>query len=116
MTFGNQGQLQEVFYNIFLNAIQAMDGQGRLFVRTHRPAPRQIEVAIHDSGPGIAPRFLGRLFDPFFTTKPAGKGTGLGLSISNEITQEHGGHIRVENDVARGAWFYVRLPGCEKRR
>jgi two-component system, NtrC family, sensor kinase len=116
MTFGNQGQMQEVFYNIFLNAIQAMDGRGHLMVRTHRPAPGRVEVAIHDSGPGIAPQFLGRLFDPFFTTKPVGKGTGLGLSISNEITREHGGSIRVENDVAKGAWFYVQIPACEKRR
>lgn len=115
MMLGNPGQMQEVFYNILLNAIQAMEGRGRLLVRTQRRAPEQIEVAIHDDGPGIAPRFLERLFEPFFTTKPMGKGTGLGLSISNEIVQEHGGSIEVENDISRGAWFYVRLPALERQ-
>ncbi len=113
---GNQGQLREVFHNVLLNAVQAMEGSGRLLVRTSRPTLDAIEVAIHDSGPGVPPRAFARLFEPFFTTKPSGKGTGLGLSISNEIVHQHGGSIRVENDVTRGAWFFVRLPAAQKRR
>jgi signal transduction histidine kinase len=115
LAYGNAGQMQEVFYNIFLNAIQAMQGQGRLAVITHRPAPGNIEVLIRDSGPGIAPELLPRLFEPFFTTKPIGQGTGLGLSISNEIVHEHGGRIGVENNAGHGACFCVQLPLHEKQ-
>ena len=115
VAFGNPGQMQEVFYNIFLNAIQAMEGQGRLCVTTHRPAVERIEVVIRDTGPGIPPQILPRLFEPFLTTKPIGEGTGLGLSISNEIVHEHGGTIAVENNAEKGACFYVRLPLFEGR-
>lgn len=115
VVMGNPGQLQEIFYNVLLNAVQAMEGCGRLRIRTSRPSPDDIEVAVHDSGPGIAPKALGRLFEPFFTTKSSGKGTGLGLSISNEISQEHGGSIAAENDATRGAWFFVRLPAMRKQ-
>lgn len=115
VVFGNQGQIQEVFYNIFLNAIQVMEGQGRLSVVTHRPVPERIEVVVRDSGPGVPAQFLPRLFEPFFTTKPVGQGTGLGLSISSEIAHEHGGTIRVENNADIGACFYVQLPLYEKR-
>jgi signal transduction histidine kinase len=115
LVLGNKGQIQEVLYNIFLNAIQAMRRQGRLGVITHRPAPGRIEVVIRDSGPGIAPELLPRLFEPFFTTKPIGQGTGLGLSISNEIVHEHGGSIAVENNPGNGACFCVQLPLYEKQ-
>lgn len=111
---GNPGQLREVFHNIILNALQAMQGRGRLLVRTSRPAPGELEVGVHDSGPGVPPKSLARIFEPFFTTKPNGKGTGLGLSISNEIVHQHGGRIRVENDPQGGAWFFVALPLAER--
>lgn len=114
VVLGNRGQIQEAFYNIFLNAVQAMAGQGRLSVAIGYPAPGRVEVAIRDSGPGISPQFLPRLFEPFFTTKPVGQGTGLGLSIGNEIVQEHGGAIRAENDPHQGAWFFVQLPLHER--
>ena len=113
--FGNQGQIQEVFYNILLNAVQVMDGQGHLSVLTHRPVPGRIEVILRDSGPGIPPQLMPRIFEPFFTTKPAGYGTGLGLSISSEIAHEHGGTIRVENNTDTGACFNVQLPLYQKR-
>ncbi len=111
--FGHPGQIQEVFFNIFLNAIQAMEGRGQLSIVACVTAPRRVQVAIHDTGPGIPPPALDKLFEPFFTTKPKGQGTGLGLAISNQIVNEHGGTIRVENDAKSGAWFFVQLPLCE---
>ena len=102
-------QLEQVFANIFLNAAQAMNGEGRIAI-VSRLVDDKIEIAIHDSGPGIAPGYLPRVFEPFFTTKPTGQGTGLGLAISNEIVIEHGGSLRVENHAAGGACIYVRLP------
>ena len=113
---GHQGELREVFHNILLNAVQAMDGRGRLEVRTARPVRGEVEVSIRDSGSGIAPKSLPRIFEPFFTTKPHGKGTGLGLSISRELVHHNGGRIRVENDAVRGACFFVDLPLAEARR
>jgi two-component system, NtrC family, sensor kinase len=110
VAFGNQGQIQQIFYNILLNAIQVMQGRGQLSVLTHRPEPGQIEVLICDSGPGIPPALLAKIFEPFFTTKPLGDGTGLGLSISNEIAHEHGGRICVENNTGAGACFRVQIP------
>lgn len=107
---GNGDQLEQVFANIFLNAAQAMNGQGVLRVTSQTLNPLQVEVAIHDSGPGIAPGHLARLFEPFFTTKPAGQGTGLGLAICNEIVIEHGGSMRAENHPQGGACFHVTLP------
>ncbi|MBI4203511.1 MAG: hypothetical protein HY527_00675 [Betaproteobacteria bacterium] len=107
---GNGDQLGQVFANIFLNAAQAMCGKGRLSISSRALDPLQAEIAIRDTGPGIAPGHLPRLFEPFFTTKPAGLGTGLGLAISNEIAIEHGGSLRAENHPAGGACFYVVLP------
>lgn len=112
---GDCDQLEQVFANIFLNAAQAMNGSGRLAISTRQLNPLQAEVAIRDSGPGIAPGHLPRLFEPFFTTKPAGHGTGLGLAISSEIVIEHGGNLRAENHLAGGACFYVTLPLHERR-
>ena len=107
---GHGDQLEQVFANILLNAAQAMNGAGRIAIATRRITPSLVVVAVHDSGPGIAPGHLPRLFEPFFTTKPAGQGTGLGLAISNEIAVEHGGSLRAENHPDGGACFYLTLP------
>lgn len=107
---GHAGELRQVFDNILANAVQAMDGCGRLLVRTSVDDAGHAVVAFHDSGPGIAPAALARLFEPFFTTKRNGKGTGLGLAISRDLVQQHGGEIRARNDATRGAWFIVELP------
>lgn len=108
--FGIPGQLQQVFYNLMANAVHAMGGEGELHVATQRSAPGTVDVAIRDTGAGIAPEHLPRLFEPFFSTKPLGEGTGLGLAISNEIVHEHGGTIRARNNPDRGATFVVQLP------
>jgi signal transduction histidine kinase len=107
---GDPGQLQQVFCNVLTNAVQAMRGTGSLYICDSRPDESHVEIAIHDTGPGIAERDLPRLFEPFFTTKPAGQGTGLGLAISNEIVLAHGGTMRAANDAGGGACFYIRLP------
>lgn len=112
---GDSDQLEQVFVNIFLNAAQAMNGEGRLTLAVRRLDPSHAEIVIRDSGPGIAPGHLQRLFEPFFTTKLAGQGTGLGLAISNEIVIEHGGSLRAENHPAGGACFYLTLPLHERR-
>jgi two-component system, NtrC family, sensor kinase len=109
-TTGSNDQLEQVFANIFLNAAQVMHGAGRIFISSRKLNPLQVEIAIRDSGPGIAPGHLPHLFEPFFTTKHAGQGTGLGLAISNEIVIEHKGSLHAENHPAGGACFYVKLP------
>jgi C4-dicarboxylate-specific signal transduction histidine kinase len=108
-TFGHVDQLQQVFHNVFLNAAQAMRGEGTISVRA-RLLERSIEVAIRDTGPGLPEDAKARVFDPFFTTKPSGEGTGLGLAISYEIVQEHQGAIAADNHPEGGAVFTVTLP------
>jgi nitrogen-specific signal transduction histidine kinase len=105
------GQLQQVIFNTFLNAAQAMHGAGRVSVAaTLRPAGN-VELTIRDTGPGIEPAHLERIFEPFFTTKTEGEGTGLGLAISYEIVHELGGDLRAANDPeTRGACFTIELP------
>ncbi len=116
LVMGDLTQLQQVFYNMLLNAVQAMRGRGRLHVITRREAGDWIEVEVRDTGPGIAPRHLPRLCEPFFTTKPGGEGTGLGLAISKAILQEHGGGLRAGSHPAGGAVFHVDLPLARRQQ
>jgi len=102
------GQLEQVIFNIFLNAAQAMNGMGRITVEPHEDTG--LRISIRDSGPGIPPQHLTRVFEPFFTTKAAGEGTGLGLAISYEIVQELGGTIQARNHPEGGACFQIVLP------
>jgi signal transduction histidine kinase len=103
------GELNQVWTNLIDNAIDAMDGEGTLIVRTRHEDPWVI-VEIEDDGPGIPEENRSKIFDPFFTTKGPGEGTGLGLSISrNLIVQKHRGEISVESKPGRTC-FAVRLP------
>jgi two-component system NtrC family sensor kinase len=102
-------QLSQVFVNIMVNSIQALDQFGEIAVRTRAENDR-IEVEIQDDGHGIEKENLVKVFDPFFTTKPVGKGTGLGLSISYEIVKSHGGEIRVKSERMKGTTFQVSMP------
>jgi signal transduction histidine kinase len=104
------GQLQQVIFNILLNAAQAMQGSGRISAITALDSGGLVTLRVRDDGPGIAPENMGRLFEPFFTTRPGGAGTGLGLAISFEIVQELGGTIRASNNPDRGACFLIELP------
>ncbi len=105
----NSGEIQQVFVNLINNAVQAMNGKGRLFV-TSRYEDGSVVVTVRDTGAGIKKEHLTKLFTPFFTTKDPGKGTGLGLSIVHKIISEHGGSISVESEEGQGAAFIVRLP------
>ncbi len=107
---GNARELQQVFLNIISNAVQAMEGNGRILITTRCLESGTVEVMIQDDGPGIRPEHLDKLFEPFFSTKARGEGTGLGLTISNEIVHEHGGHLRAESTWGKGARFYIELP------
>jgi two-component system, NtrC family, sensor kinase len=103
------GELQQVFFNLMLNAAQAMGGRGRIEVRTERLPDGRIRVRVRDFGPGIAPENLPHVFEPFFTTKAPGEGTGLGLAICNEIVHELGGTLSAHN-AEGGAAMEVYLP------
>jgi two-component system NtrC family sensor kinase len=103
-------QLQQVFMNIIINAVQAMEERGTLTIETHYDKASGVsEVLITDTGAGIPPDKIDRIFDPFFTTKTSGHGTGLGLSIAYGIVVKHGGTISVESEPGRGSTFKVRL-------
>ncbi len=110
----DRNQFQQVFMNILMNAVQAMDERGEITIATRSDAAaRSVEVTIADTGRGIPPEQIGRIFDPFFTTKESGKGTGLGLSIAYGIVTTHGGTITVESEVGKGSAFTIRMPAAE---
>ena len=117
-------QLEQVFLNFFLNAMDAMEHGGELRVETQIKTAENwignigtmsaeathevLVITIRDDGEGIAEENVGHVFDPFFTTKDYG--TGLGLSVVHGIIQEHGGQIEVESELSRGTAFHITLP------
>ncbi|MCL4492976.1 MAG: ATP-binding protein [Nitrospirae bacterium] len=106
-------QLQQVFLNMILNAVDAMDGKGTLTISTRNIMENGLafaEIEFADTGCGISEENMTKIFEPFFTTKPVGKGTGLGLAVSYGIIKDHGGNIIVKSEVGRGASFYIRIP------
>ncbi|MEW6218815.1 MAG: ATP-binding protein [Thermodesulfobacteriota bacterium] len=105
----NLGQLNQVFLNLIMNAVQAIPEQGEITIRSWHDGD-QILVAVSDNGHGMAPEIQARIFEPFFTTKEPGKGTGLGLAISYDIVRQHGGEITVASEPGSGTTFTVRLP------
>ncbi|MDT8419409.1 MAG: cache domain-containing protein [Desulfuromonadales bacterium] len=104
---GDRERLRQVFTNVLLNAVQAMDGRGTLSLGSHA-GDRSVRITIQDSGPGLSDDLRGKIFNPFFTTKS--NGTGLGLSVSYGIVQAHGGSIDVFSGEEGGAVFQVHLP------
>jgi len=104
-------RVEQLFVNLFLNAMQAMPPGGELTVRTFACgfggsdsfALAGVTVEVDDTGHGIMPENAGKLFEPFFTTKPPGQGTGLGLAIVRRIMEIHGGSIRLSNRKEGGA-------------
>jgi two-component system NtrC family sensor kinase len=102
-------QLQQVFLNLVLNALDAVPEGGEIRISARRDTDG-IEVAVADNGCGIPEEDLGRIFDPFFSTKRVGRGTGLGLSVSYGIVQAHRGRISVESRAGVGSTFRVWLP------
>ena len=103
-------QMNQVFMNIILNAAEAMEGNGRLTLKTYRSTSSDsVCIEITDTGPGIPEEVLPQIFEPFFTTKEQGKGTGLGLSLVYGIVENHGGQISARNNTGRGATFIIEL-------
>ena len=107
---GDPKLLRQVFINLIMNAVDAMEGQGRLKVTTGIDEQGWRFAEVCDSGPGISPEDLERIFDPFYTTKGVGKGTGLGLSVVYGVLNSHGGSISIKETSSAGTTFLVRLP------
>jgi len=106
---GYGSELNQTWTNIIDNAIDALQGQGQLTLRTYAE-PGQAVVEIEDTGPGIPTAIQHRIFDPFFTTKPVGQGAGLGLYISfNIIVDKHRGDLSVDSQTGRTR-FVAKLP------
>jgi len=113
-------QIEQVLMNLVLNARQAIDGRGRIAVRTGRANPKEapagdtrelVKFEVEDSGSGIEPDVLEHIFDPYFTTRSTG--TGLGLSMAYGIIRQSEGQIRVASRPGRGSVFTVLLPACD---
>jgi signal transduction histidine kinase len=101
--------MRQVFINLLMNAVDAMDGHGGLTITTYLDDDGWRAAEVSDTGPGIDPEQVRRIFDPFFTTKEVGKGTGLGLSVVYGVVQRHGGEISVKETSPRGATLLFRL-------
>jgi PAS domain S-box-containing protein len=123
----DQGQIEQILYNLYVNAADAMPGGGTLFLKTanvthddikseqYDPVPgNYVRVTVADNGTGIDPAVKERIFDPFFTTKETGRGTGLGLASVYGITKSHDGYIEVETEQGRGCTFNIYLPASGK--
>ncbi|MCC3508216.1 MAG: GAF domain-containing protein [Microcoleus sp. PH2017_17_BER_D_A] len=108
------GQINQVFYNLIDNALDAIawaDKPGELTIRSWQSEPDWVTISVRDTGSGIPAHIQDKIFDPFFTTKPVGKGTGLGLSVCYQvIVQAHGGRIRCVSQVGEGTELIVELP------
>lgn len=109
----NPDQIQQVFLNLILNALDAMPDGGRLDISI-KHAVGSVNIIFKDNGLGMDKETAERVFDPFFTTKSPGRGTGLGMSICYGIISEHGGKITVESEAGRGSTFTITLPVKEK--
>jgi len=117
----DENLIKQVIMNMLVNAEHAIEGEGRITIRTRlleageRPESMQesqevAEISITDTGCGIPESDMQRIFDPFFTTKGVGKGTGLGLSVSHGTIEAHGGTIEVDSTVGKGTEFRIYLP------
>lgn len=105
----DQNKIEQVFLNIVLNAIQAMEGRERILTIETSINQDKCHISFSDTGPGIPEDIITKIFDPFFTTKPVGEGTGLGLSVSKAIVEQHNGKIHVKSSN-KGTTFIVELP------
>lgn len=102
-------QLNQVFLNILVNALQAIEKYGKIWIRTYCDIGK-ISIEVQDTGCGMPDEIIDRIFEPFFTTKGVGKGTGLGLSIAYNIVKQHNGEIKVKSRVGEGSAFTIILP------
>lgn len=105
--YADPEQLEQVFINLFANAVDAMSGEGALTVKVEEE-DNLVRIKVSDTGKGISRETLEKIFEPFYTTKD--KGTGLGLAIVYNIIEKHHGEIRVESEEGRGTTFIIALP------
>ncbi len=108
-------ELNQVWTNLLHNALQAMEGKGRLVLRVFEESDDDVVVEVEDSGPGIPADVQAHIFEPFYTTKPKGEGSGLGLAICKQIVTEHGGAISLDSRPGRTV-FRVSLPRVSQPR
>ena len=109
-------QMKQVFMNLILNAIQAMQGEDSITISTREisrrgtaPVGQFVQIEVRDTGVGIPEENLDHIFDPFFTSGKE-EGSGLGLAVSHQIVQEHGGFVTVESKIGHGTAFFVHVP------
>ncbi|WP_068114226.1 sensor histidine kinase [Tropicimonas marinistellae] len=116
MVSGRPGHIQQVVMNLVQNAVDAVAETEAPEIRiSHRLEGERVVLEVSDNGPGVSPELAAAIFDPFFTTKDVGSGTGLGLSISHKIAEEHGGTLRLCEQVPNGACFRLELPAVGQR-
>ena len=122
-------RMEQALMNLVFNARDAIDGPGRILLRTANltyrpeecsasppvPPGEYVELTVSDNGRGMDAATQERVFDPFFTTKPSGRGTGLGLAMVFAIIQQHGGHIEVSSTPGKGSAFRILLPRTQRR-
>lgn len=108
-TYCNPNELIQVFMNLLINASQAVEQDGNIWIHSSHDHS-SIKVSVRDDGAGIDESIRERIFDPFFTAKPIGEGTGLGLSVSYGLIKDLGGIIEVQSKVGEGSEFTVTLP------
>ena len=109
---GDAQQLQQVFFNLIKNAVQAMKDGGALDIRLSAD-DRDLSIAFHDTGSGISKDFFRQMFQPFQTAKP--NGNGIGLTIVQRIVQDHGGRIDVASKAGEGACFTLVFPLADRK-
>lgn len=107
---GHREKLHQVFINIIMNSIQAMSGEGKLYIKTYQPDDGSICASIQDTGKGIEKEDLPLIFQPFYTGRE--DGTGLGLAISQEIIKIHRGSIAIDSQTGKGTTITVCFPVC----
>ena len=125
----DQGQMEQMLFNLYINAADAMPGAGELTLKTknvtHRniksklyePRPgKYVRLTVSDQGAGMDKQIQQRIFDPFFTTKKTGRGTGLGLASVYGIVKSHEGYINVDSRKGRGTTFSIYLPAAELKK
>ena len=103
------GQLNQVFMNLIVNAVQAIENKGTITLASGHEGD-EVWVEVADTGKGMSDEVRRRVFEPFFTTKDVGKGTGLGMSLSFSIVKKHGGRIELESELGKGTRFRVWIP------
>jgi two-component system, cell cycle sensor histidine kinase and response regulator CckA len=123
----DQGQMDQVFLNLFINAAQAMTEGGNLYLKTNNAVFQEndvkpigihegeyVRISVTDEGVGMEKEVMDRIFEPFFTTKPKGVGTGLGLASVYGIVKNHKGAIHAQSEKGKGTTFDIYLPACNE--